>query len=472
MSHLRRLIRAAAVLSLSACALAPAASASSSQATFFESPALLLNPATRPGTMATLQRLGVRALRVELSWHNVAPAANSIRRPSFDATDPASYHWSEYDPLIEEAHARGWKILLTVTSPVPRWATGNPRGHSLLFRPNASQYRAFMTAVGRHYGTEVSLFSIWNEPNHHEFLEPQFNSNGTPASPSVYRALYTAGYEGLRAAGLPRPNVLIGETAPEGEAHPRTPVRGPNHNVSPITFMRGVLCLDSSYRRARSCGKLTAAGWGLHPYASIKGPFYTPKNPETVTIGVLSRMTAALDRAARAGAISGHLPLYITEFGVISTPNRQIGVPVAKQAEYDAIAEHVAYSNPRVAAFSQYLLRDDTPKGRSHVAFQTGLEYANGKAKPLFAGFPVPLTVMRHGNSYSLWGYVRPAGGATTLTVESQRRGSRRFTVLAQVQTNSRGYWTLTSRVAAANWRVRWRGPEGVAYNGPPIRAY
>ena len=104
------------------------------------------------------------------------PAPTASVSPSFDATDPASYHWSEYDPLIEEARARGWKILLTVTSPVPRWATGNPRGRSLLFRPNASQYRAFMTAVGRHYGAEVSLFSIWNEPNHHEFLEPQFNS--------------------------------------------------------------------------------------------------------------------------------------------------------------------------------------------------------------------------------------------------------------------------------------------------------
>jgi hypothetical protein len=472
MSHPRKLICAVFALSLTLAVFASVASASSSQTTFFESPGVLLNPATRPASMATLQRLGIRALRVELSWHTVAPSPNSTHRPSFDATDPANYDWAAYDPLITEAHERGWKILLTVTSPVPRWATGNPRGHSLLFRPNANQFRAFMTAVGRHYGSEVSLFSIWNEPNHHEFLEPQFNSNGTPASPSIYRALYSAGYAGLQAAGIAHPSVLIGETAPEGEAHPSRPVRGPSHNVSPITFMRGVLCLDSSYRRARSCGRLTATGWGLHPYASIKGPFYTPKNPETVTIGVLSRLTSALNHAARAGAIAAQLPLYITEFGVISTPNRQIGVPVAKQAEYDAIAERIAYSNPRVAAFSQYLLRDDTSRGHSTVAFQTGLEYSNGKAKPLLAGFPVPLTVSRHGGSYALWGFVRPAGGATELTVEAQRRGSHRYSTLAHVHTNSRGYWTLSSKVAASNWRVRWTSPEGVSYKGPPIRAY
>jgi hypothetical protein len=472
MSRSRKLIVAVVVSCL--CLLAPASSAlaSSSQTTFFESPALLLSPATRPATMATLQQLGVRAVRVELSWRNVAPAANSAHRPSFAATDPASYNWSEYDPLIAEAHERGWTVLLTVTSPVPRWATGNPRGHSLLFRPNAGQFKAFMTAVARHYASEVSLFSIWNEPNHHEFLEPQFNANGTPASPSIYRSLYSAGYDGLRAGGIAHPKVLIGETAPEGEAHPRRPVRGPNHNVSPLTFMRGVLCLDGSYRRVGRCARLTTSGWGLHPYASIKGPLYTPKNPETVTIGVLSRMTNALNAAARAGAIASHLPLYITEFGVISQPNRQIGVPVAKQAEYDAIAERTAYSNPRVASFSQYLLRDDGAKGRRHVVFQTGLEYANGKAKPLFSSFPLPLTVTRHGGSYALWGFVRPATGATTVTVEARRQGASRYSVLAQVHTDSRGYWTLSSGLAAGAWRVRWTSPEGTIYKGPPIRAY
>jgi hypothetical protein len=472
MSSLRKLTRALALIALVACALAPAAPASSSQITFFESPALLLNPATRPATIATLHELGVRALRLELAWRNVAPDPNSARRPSFEMTNPASYDWSEYDPVIEEAHALGWKILLTVTSPVPRWATGNPRGRSLVYKPNAGLFRSFMTAVGRHYGSSVAMFSIWNEPNHHEFLEPQFNRNGTPASPSIYRSLYVDGYAGLKAAGLTHPRVLIGETAPEGEAHPRPPVRGSNHNLSPITFMRGVLCLSASFHRAGHCGKLSASGWGLHPYASIKGPFHIPKNPETVTIGVLSRMTSALNRAARAGAIAWNLPLYITEFGVISTPNRYIGVPVAAQAEYQAIAEHIAYENPRVASFSQYLLRDDTPKGRSHVAFQTGLEYANGRAKPLFASFPVPLVVTRSGHGYALWGLVRPAGQATTLTVEARRRGSRRWGALAQVHTNSRGYWTLRSGVQASAWRVRWTSPSGTVYKGPAIRAY
>ncbi len=36
------------------------------------------------------------------------------------------------------------------------------------------------------------------------------------------------------------------------------------------------------------------------------------------------------------------VPIYLTEFGVQSHPNKYLGVSVAKQAEFDAIAEHIA----------------------------------------------------------------------------------------------------------------------------------
>jgi len=456
---------------LSMLLAAPPAVASHGQSTFFESPGLLLAPATRPATLTKLERLGVRALRVELSWHAVAPRANSVHRPSFDATNPASYNWSLYDPLIEAARSRGWQVLLTVTAPVPRWAQANPRTGSLVYRPNATQFKSFMTAVGRHYGGEVQLFSIWNEPNHHEFLEPQFNRNGSPASPRIYRALYQAGYAGLKASGIASPKVLIGETAPEGESRPRAPVRGPRHNMAPLTFLRSMLCLNLAYRRAGSCGELQAAGWGMHPYRSGASPYLVPSNQEDVTIGSLSRLSRALDAAARAHTLPGGLPVYITEYGVMSRPNPYQGVPVAQQAEYDAIAERIAYSNPRVASFSQYLLKDDPIRRRS-VGFQTGLEYFNGRPKPLFAGFPVPLTVSRQGSRYRLWGLVRPAGEATTASIEVRHRGSSRFVPLATVHTDALGYWSLSSAVAGAAWRVRWTSPTGTRYTGPPIRAY
>jgi hypothetical protein len=205
----------------------------------------------------------------------------------------------------------------------------------------------------------------------------------------------------------------------------------------------------------------------------MNGPFYKPPSPEGVTISTVGRLVTALNKAAKAGAINASMPVFLTEFGVMSKPNRYFGVSVSQQAEYDAIAERIAWENPRVASFSQYLLRDDaltsTP---GDVTFQTGLEYANGGKKPLFYGFPVPLTVTYSKHGYSLWGLVRLAGKACTVTVLVQRPHSQRYSVLASVHTGSLGYWTLKSSVKGTHWRVRWSSPSGVRYEGPPIGAY
>jgi hypothetical protein len=331
-------------------------------------------------------------------------------------------------------------------------------------RPSASYFKEFMTAVARHYGSDVSLYAIWNEPNHPDFLLPQFTGK-TAASPRIYRSLFQAGYAGLQAAGIAHPKVLMGETAPVG-----TP-----HVVSPLAFLRGTLCLNTKYKKSPSCGSLPAYGYAHHAYTNAAGPSYVPPNKEDVMISTLSRLSRALNLAAKAHAIKAGMPIYLTEFGIQSYPNKELGVPVAKQAEFDAISEQIAYENPRVAAFSQYLLRDDPlggPPGTQFIGFQTGLEYVNGTPKPLYSAFPLPLVVTRQHSGYSLWGFVRPAGKATTATVLIEPKGSSKFRVLKSVRTNSLGYWTLNSKSSGTHWRVRWTSPSGTKYEGPPIAAH
>jgi hypothetical protein len=465
-------------LLLAVLAAAPSALASHSQVTYFEGSSDLLEASTRPHVLTQLQRLGVRALRVELYWASVVPSRDSATRPSFDATDPANYDWAPYDALLSEAQRLHWSVLLTVTSPVPRWATSN-RKAPYVTRPDDQAFQEFMTAVGRHFGSQVSVYSIWNEANHPAFLLPQWNSNGTPASPRIYRGLYQAGYAGLQAAGIAHPRVLLGETAPTGYTHVNVRRQGSLHDVAPLAFLREALCLNARYVKSRSCGPLQSVGYAHHAYTLPAGPSYVSPLPDDVTIGSLSRLSRALDLAARAHAIPAHLPIYLTEFGVQSKPNKQLGVPVAQQAEYDAIAERIAWSNPRVAAFSQYLLKDDpvggAPGSSVHggsVGFQTGLEYVTGKPKPLYSAWPVPLTVSKTRSGFSLWGVIRPATDATRLTVLVRRKGSHAYKPLRTVATNSLGYWSLRSSTRGETWRVRWVSPAGVKYEGPPIRAY
>jgi hypothetical protein len=451
--------------------------ASHGQITYFEGATQLLEPATRAGSFRRMQALGVKALRVELYWASVVPSADSATKPAVDFTSPAAYDFSRYDAVLGEAQRLHWPVLLTVTGPAPRWATSNHKA-PYITRPDPVDFREFMEAVARHFGSQVSIYSIWNEANHPAFLMPQWNSNGTPASPRIYRALYQYGYEGLQAAGLAHPRVLFGETAPTGYDTVNIKREGGLHDVAPLAFLRGALCLNSHYRRSGSCSELQMSGWAHHAYTLPAGPYYVDPLRDSVQIGTLSRLSSALDKAAAAHAIPAHLPIYLTEFGVQSVPN-QLGVPLAKQAEFDAIAERIAWSNPRVAGFSQYLLKDDgkggSPGALVHggtVGFQTGLLTSSGRAKPLYAAWPVPLTVSRHGHGFSLWGLVRPAQGSTRLTVLIRSSHSRRYRVLKTVTTDSHGYWTLTSPVSGAYWRVRWKSPAGTTYEGPPIRPY
>ncbi len=482
MLNIRKLLLALAACAPLAGALAAApAQASHTQTTYFEASTDLLNSSTRAKTVAQLQHLGVKALRIEMSWADVTPGPTAATRPSFPATEPSSYYWGAYDEVIAEAARLHWKVLLTITSPVPRWATSNGKA-PYITRPDSKDFQEFMTAVGRHYGSEVSLFSIWNEPNHPAFLLPQWNSNGTPASPRIYRGLYQAGYAGLQAAGIAHPQVLFGETAPTGYESVSVRKEGSRallHDVAPLLFMREALCLNHSYRKAAGCSELQMAGYAHHAYTLPAGPYYVWPVADDVTIGSLSRLSRALDLAARAHAIPAGVPMYLTEFGVQSVPNKELGVPAATQAQFQAVDERIAWSNSRVAAFSQYLLKDDPlggPAGSSvhggSVGFQTGLEYVNGRTKPLYYSFPIPLTVSKAGHGYSLWGLVRPAEGPTSITVYVRAKGAHSYRVLKTVRTNSLGYWSLNSSVAGQYWHVRWKSPTGVTYEGPAITAY
>jgi hypothetical protein len=474
-------------LAVAACAAmlggaASQASASRGQTNYFEAgSSLFSSPASQDKDFAQMEALGVKALRVELEWGAVAPAAASAAKPTFEAANPGSYAWGLYETAIARARALHWPVLLTVTSPVPRWATANKKA-PYVTRPDAKDFQEFMTAVGREFASQVSIFAIWNEPNHPAFLMPQWNSNGTPASPRIYRGLYQAGYAGLQAAGLSHPKVLFGETAPTGYDtvnKRREGARAMLHDVAPLAFLRSALCLNSHYRRAGSCGKVQMSGYAHHAYGKGVNPHYAAAGADNVTIGALSRLAGALNKAAAAHAISFGVPIYLTEFGVQSYPNRELGVPVSTQAEYDAIAEKIAWGNPRVAAFSQYLLQDDPLGGRpgssvsgGTVGFQTGLEYVTGKPKPLYAAWPVPLVVEKRGHRFSLWGLVRPSKGATKVTILVRRKGSKGYRTLKTTGTDSRGYWSFSSGVQGVYWRVKWVSPQGKTYEGPPIRAH
>jgi hypothetical protein len=452
-------------LALAAVALVPAAGhANPRQVTTFEAPSELLDDGTRDQTLDEIRAFGVTQIRQLVYWQSFAPKPNAKRKPSFDGGNPNAYPagtWDRLDRLMAAASARGIKVQITLTGPVPKWATSTKKDH--LTRPSAKQFGLFAKAVGLRYGASVSMWSIWNEPNQPQFLLPQYRKR-KPVSPGIYRGLYQAAVKGLRSsAANKRDTILIGETSP----------RGNRHVVHPLAFLRGMFCLKSNYKRAKRCRKLDTQGYAHHAYTTRTGPRFIPPKDD-VTIGVLSRLNSALDKAGNANAIPRGLRIYLTEFGIQTTPDEISGVSFAKQAAYRSIAEHIAYVNPKVALFSQYLMRDDKPRktGYRYGGFETGLRRSNGKKKPSYESFRLPLAVESYGRRDVLWGIVRPMRAKTKVLLQVKRKKGKWRNLRTVTTTSSGVYGFSATHRKGQTYRVRWTSPSGTTYTGPAIGAY
>ena len=81
------------------------------------------------------------------------------------------------------------------------------------------------------------------------------------------------------------------------------------------------------------------------------------------------------------------------------------------------------------------------------------MRFVTGKPKPALAQFDTPMQL--DSARSRLWGQARP-GGAQTVQVERRLRGAKQYALLATVQTDARGYWTLRRRLArGARYRFR-----------------
>jgi hypothetical protein len=445
---------------------ASVAAASSKQDTFFEAPRDLTSrgstPASRDAAFATLDSLGIKALRVNLRWLDVAPSPDASTKPAFDATDPAAYNWNGFADTIDKAKARGWKVLISPSGEVPKWATA--AGADYVTRPKPAEFELFTTAVAKRFGGPNVIWSIWNEPNLPRFLKPQTVA-GKPASGRIYRELYLAGQRGIAAGGQGSAPILFGETAPVGSSK--------DGRIKPIAFLRDALCLSRSYKKDKACAKIVTGGVAHHPYRSIQG---IPKSQDDVTYQVMSRLTKALDKAAKAGAIDKKRSVYMTEFGIQSSPDKFFGVPVQQQLEERARAERMAYFSPRIRGFSQYLLTDDDAapgvKGYGrNPGFESGLRYATGKDKPSLKAFRLTLDVKRIGRKLSIWGLVRPATAKTTVVLERRLKGGK-FKTWKKASTKANGSFTASDAVrSGVQYRYRWTSPTG-KLTSPYVRVF
>ncbi len=503
------MIAAALVLA----ALPSASSASVTQESMFQDDPLLVygTPEQVDDTLSQLQAFGVDRIRVSVFWKLLAPANEAKQKPTFDATDPAGYQkpvWERYDALIRNALSRGILVNLNITSPVPRWAAGDPppsrQDLQPTWAPNAEEFGKFVQAVGKRYSgnyqglPRIDYWSVWNEPNQAGWLTPQWSpdprraSRRIEAAPTTYRALVAAMWSGLAATGHGTDTILVGETAPQGQQGRQ----GVTQSIDALHFIRQLYCLDDnlnllkgSSAEVRGCpqgnpgkfiadnpGLFHATGFAHHPYDMLSPPARKAKARDWVTMANLSDLSRELRRIySRYGQrpqTSRGVPLYLTEYGFQTAPD-PIHISYAQQAAFLNEAEYIAARNPLVRTLSQFLLVDDKPDPAFSVrtqprlawrTFQSGLASQTGKRKPAYRAYGTPLFVktprVRRGRAVSLFGMLRAANASTRPAVSLQwrPRGSGRWRTRRTIRVGGpRHYFNTRMKVPASGFvRIRW----------------
>jgi hypothetical protein len=515
MSAARRLI---ALLALLVLAGVPAAArAGQTQESIFQDDDHLLYTSTRTvnHTLSTLHSLGVQRVRVTVKWSVIAPGARSRRRPAhFSAVDPAAYGaaWAPYDRIARLAPRHGISVEFDLTGPGPLWAMqrGAPdRKSADHWYPDPLEFFQFVFATGLrysgHYSTSVPTvhaWSIWNEPNQPGWLAPQWRSVGgqlVPNSPRLYRQYVQYGLYALFYSGhtVNSDTILFGELAPEGYE-----ARGAIVAMPPMTFLRALYCVDSQNHPLRgdaatalgcptsgtatdfvvnNVGLFYSNGFAHHPYYFTHAPWYRGGDPNFLALGNLGRLERALDGFFRTYDVPVRIPIYLTEYGYQTDPPDPYSViSTSQQAAYLNAADYMAWRDPRVRSVAQFLLYDARPDRRYKPrdfsywdTFQTGLLFANGRAKPAYAAYRLPIWLpsahVRRGSRVFVWGQLRsaPRTGAPQQALIQWRGGSRGgYRTLARVTVaNAGGFLTARVRPPAGSGvlRILWQPARGRA---------
>ena len=239
-------------------------------------------------------------------------------------------------------------------------------------------------------------------------------------------------------------------------------------NIRPLLFYREMACRDRRYRpmrrgRCKDFKPIPADAIGHHPYQLLTSPFLRSTNRYDAAINDSRKLLRMIDRLTRVRALrpsrGRRLSLYYTEFGYqTNPPDPFAGVSLATQRRFLQQAAYVVWRSPRVKAINQFRLTDGGITGsgaRRFEEFQSGLMFRNRRHKPAYHVFSNPFVI----TGSRFWGQVRPGAGHS-VRIEHKRTRRGRYRLVAQVLTNSRGYFGFRLRGRRRGYyRYRWGTP-------------
>ncbi|KRD06639.1 hypothetical protein ASE48_11725 [Mycobacterium sp. Root265] len=277
-----------------------------------------------------MQALGVQNVRISIAWASVE-------------AQQGQYNWTATDYVINSAHQRGMGIL-GVLNETPAWA-GTP---VLAGMPNPQVFGQFAQLVAQRYADEIFAYSIWNEPNAVNSLDP--------VDPAAYTTLLQAAYPLIKQVGVDNGAEItviggvVGAGLTEG-----------NVSMNPVDFIQGMYDADAK-------GFFDALAF--HPY-DYTLDFSDGANQAGSPLKQLQQILAIM---AENG--DQDLKVWATEYGEPTTPQ------YSEQQQFDFIQDFLA-TWPTIAGTGPMFLYTlvDTDSGSSNKQDNLGVYYSDLTAK-------------------------------------------------------------------------------------------
>ena len=188
-------------------------------------------------------------------------------------------------------------------------------------------------------------------------------------------------------------------------------------------------------------------------------------------IANLRRLIGTLDRVAFYwGSQREPIGIWITEYGYQTKPPDPVGgVAPSRQGPLTSWGEYLAYRNPRVASFAQFLYVDDKPiagysagNPKRWSTWQSGLFTQDGRPKPFALDYMRPIHTIQRGRFVRIFGGYRPGrtGEPISAWLQYSPGGGEWRTLRGVSVRNPRGYLSARVRVPRAGYvRIMWRDP-------------
>ncbi|HJQ75021.1 MAG TPA: cellulase family glycosylhydrolase [Gaiellaceae bacterium] len=390
---------------------------------------------------------GASYVRLVVPWNLIAPDTVSS---SFDPADPASpaYSWSWLDSTVSAAETAGLTPILDIVR-APSWALATKHGKRI-FSPKVSALGQFAKALalrydGKHEAPPAHVFQVWNEPN--------LSQDISPVNAATYRSMVNAvatAVHGVSSAN----RVVAGGLDPFGNKG-----RG-WHSVSPLAYMRSLLCISMGNPRAKSArlrkphatckAKATFDIWSHHPY-TFNGPFGHAKRKDDVSLGDLPKMRSLLRTAIKLHRISARhgVQFWVTEFSWDTKPPRRHAAPVGLASRWTAEALYQMWKSG-VSLVTWFGLEDKGGKS----PYQSGLYFhasslSRARAKPVRTAFRFPFVAYLGRHTVSVWG--RDATSNARVVSIQRRVGTHgSWRTVARVRANRVGIFRANLRLAAS----------------------